>query len=151
MAPLCLVWACGRCYCADRVLCPSSPEGQPAESEWGVIYESDASLLCGHWLCGGTLDFPANTSGGPRHAVSVARPSVGRVFVGLGARTRCASILSARAHCFCPEVRLAAFILLSFLSILIFWRFGSRLHLPGCQGESRRASLDGQPRAEVPK
>jgi len=27
------------------------------DSEWGVSYASDASLVRGNWICGGPLDF----------------------------------------------------------------------------------------------
>jgi hypothetical protein len=40
----------------------SPPEDQNQSGVMGVSHENDAHLLCGNWLCGGTLDFPATTS-----------------------------------------------------------------------------------------
>jgi hypothetical protein len=92
MAPMCLVRVKARCYCADRAYVP--PLGSV---NWpirlGVVYEDDAPVLCGNWLCGGPLDFSASASHGPRHTVSISGPFVD-ICRGLGARTRCASISS---------------------------------------------------------
>ena len=46
----------------------------------GVSNANDAPLLCGDWLCGGPLDIQAASSSRSGQPVSVAGPSVGRVF-----------------------------------------------------------------------
>ncbi len=62
MARMCLVRVIVGCYCADREVKSSSQAGSVADPELGGDHANDASVLCGNWFCGGTLDFQATTS-----------------------------------------------------------------------------------------
>ena len=99
MAPMCLVPLQSCCYCADRD-CSSSPEADRLDRE--VFYESHASVLCGDWLCGGTLDFPATASGRSSNPVPVSGPFV-EICTRAWARAPVAHpFRQTRAHCFPP-------------------------------------------------
>jgi len=56
------------------------PPLQVIEAEPGGIHASNAPLLCGDWLCGGPLDFPAASSAGSRPSDSF---SIAGAFVDL--------------------------------------------------------------------
>jgi len=96
MALLCLVRTEDRWYCADKVICSSSPEGERTSRIGEVFYENDAPVLRGDRLCGGPMDIQAASDAGgrPSQQVSVTGPSVEGFYRALGARTRCASISS---------------------------------------------------------
>src|SRR5580704_15880785 len=94
IARLCLVRLTARCYCADRdIEVPPLKDHRSRSGIWGGVYEESTPVLCGVRLCGGPLDFQTASCSGPRHAIPVAGSFV-EVFLGLGARTRCASISS---------------------------------------------------------
>jgi hypothetical protein len=103
IAPMCLVRPTARCYCADREVEVPPLRITEVDPELGGVYEKSASVLRGVRLCGGPLDFQAASCCRSRNKISVAGSSV-EVFLGLGARTRCASISSARAHHFAPPL-----------------------------------------------
>ena len=69
---------------------PIDPDVPPLNDQIersGGDYANDASLLCGNWLCGGSLDFPARSDASrrPSHSVPVSGTSV-ESCTGLGAR-----------------------------------------------------------------
>lgn len=99
------------CYRGDRVYCRSSPNKGPV----GGCYARYASVLCGDWICGGSLDFPATDNAGSRsgHPFSVIGSSV-EITHRFGRAPRCASISSARAH-FHPVQRSSTKVSLSHL------------------------------------
>ena len=76
----------------------------------GGDYANDVSVLCGNWLCGGPLGFPAGSSASrrSRYPFPVTGPAV-EISSGSGARTRCASISSTRALTLRPLVLLPTF------------------------------------------
>jgi hypothetical protein len=94
MAPMCLVRFSARCYLADSEVDPPLKDRRPVWI-WEVIYEGDASLLCGNWLCGGTLDFQAAASSRSSDTVPISGTFVEQVL--LGRASRCAyHFVSAR-------------------------------------------------------
>ena len=99
-----LRWHCCALFTLSRVaIVPIEMNVPPlriktSRFDWGC-HEDDASVLCGNWLCGGPLDFPAAASSGPSHSFPVSGPFVERFSSRLGRAPRCATISSARAHC----------------------------------------------------